>query len=377
MKVAVNGLFLTRPHTGVGQYTRNLVTALAGTRGVDVTVLVPEPVDLPLPKKVKVRVVSPGRRYLGRGLSLDHWERVVAPQAALAAGADIYHTPYPTPPPEVAMPVAMTVHDMIPWQHPYYRRSLRSRRKLKGVLTGIRRADLILTVSRSAADDIVSVADIDPRRIKVSYEGLDLAFTKVPTDPIRKKVLAKHRLTRPYVLYLGGFDYRKNVRRLTLAFGRSGLADSHDLVIAGAVAAPGTALYADYHRLSILLAQAGIAGQTRLLGWLTESEKAAVLSGAGAFVYPSLAEGFGLPVLEALALGTPVATSRIPVMTELFNGAVEFFDPADIDEQAAAIRAVVGTNRLAMKRRGRILATKELTWKVAAARTVQAYGLLK
>lgn len=376
VRIAFNGLFLTRPHSGMGRYSHGLLPALAkALTNAEILVFVPEPVDFAVPAKVKVVEVPPKRFWLGRGVALDDWERRTMPRAVAEAGASLYHAPYDCPLPDFRIPAVMTVHDMIPWQFPYYRRSARSRAKAKRKLDGIRRADRIVTVSQASAEAISAVAGVPSQLISVAHESVSEAFKKKPTAAAIKAAAKRHRLPRPYVFYIGGFDYRKNVRGLIAAFARSGLAETHDLVIGGTVTAPNSALYADFHRLSILLRQAGIHGQTRLVGDLEEAEKAAVMAGADCFAYPSLAEGFGVPILEALAVGTPVTASSLPVTRELFAGAVSTFDPYDPDDIATILRRAVDSPPKAMITRGRTLARTAYTWEKTAktvARTYQA-----
>lgn len=374
--VALNGLFLTRPYTGMGQYTLGLMEALPkALPQAELSVIVPRAVDLPLSKRWQIRVEEPGRGRFGRlggeGLALDKWERGLT-RVASDLGADVYHSPYPTPAPEATLPTVMTVHDMIPFQLPYYRRSLRSRAKQRRILEGIQQADALVTVSETSAAAIVTTAGVPVERIQVAYEGLGPDFVTKPSAASVTKAKRQHGLDRPYVLYIGGFDYRKNVRRLIAGFGKSQLAESHDLLIAGAIDVPAGALYDDFHRLAQLIAQAGIGNSVRLIGHIGGAEKSALMKGAAAVCYPSLAEGFGLPILEALALGTPVATSRLDVTRELFTGAVEFFDPRDPSDLAAALRETVGRTATPMRKRGLAIA-KEFAWPDTAARTAEVY----
>lgn len=396
MKIAFNGLFLTRPYTGMGQYTLHLLRALAAAKprhryvvimpapleeaaGLDATGGTNDLTSLIALKNITVAVVPPRRRRLGAGLALDHWEAHELAAAVADAKVDLYHTPYPTPPPQLSVPVMMTVHDMIPWQLPEYRRGLKSGIKKSRQLSGIKAADHICTVSQASKDEIVRVAQVDPNVISVTYDGVDDSYTKtVPAATVRR-VKKQFGLRRPYLLYFGGYDTRKNVRGLLEGFARSGLARSHDLVLAGSVSAPATKLYVDHAKLPDLVKRHRLGRSVRTTGWLSDADKRALLTGTAAFVYPSLAEGFGLPVLEALAVGAPVAASQIPPTVELFGDAVTVFDPEDPRALAAALAAVVGLNRRsarpalrASKKAGRELAAR-YTWEGVAAQTIKAY----
>ena len=372
MKIAYNGLFLTRPLTGMGQYTEHLLAELPKTLPkAEHVAIVPGRVATP-PKGVTVETLKPGRYGVGEGLALDRWESHDLPKLAKDLGADVLLTPYPTPPTDVEIPVVMTVHDMIPWQLPAYRRSLRSRLKLRRIFEGIRQADQLLTVSKFSRDSIVHLAKVDPKKITIVHDGVGDRYRKRPTPAAITKVRRANKLSaRPYVLYLGGYDYRKNVRRLIDAFAASGLAETHDLALAGAVTAPPGALYDDFRQLPELLQAAGISKQTKRLGFVSEADKPALLAGADAFVYPSVAEGFGIPILEALGLGVPVAAGKIPSTRELFPGAVALFDPADPSNMAAVLKRTVKNPSKARTAKGKSLA-KRYTWSAAAKKAAAA-----
>lgn len=366
MKVAYNGLFLTRPLTGMGQYTAHMFAELPKALAkAEHVAIVPGRVTAP-PKGMTVDILKPTRYGVGEGLALDRWESHDLPKRAQELGADVLLTPYPTPPADVEIPVVMTVHDMIPWQLRAYRRSLRSRLKLRRVLEGIRQADHILTVSKFARDSIIHLAGVSSKQITIVHDGVDDRYRQRPTAAAIAKVRKAHKLVaRPYLLYLGGYDYRKNVRRLIEAYAASGLPETHDLALAGAVTAPPGALYDDYRKLPELLQEAGITRQTRRLGFVDEADKPALVAGADAFAFPSVAEGFGIPILEALGLGVPVAAGKIPSTQELFPGAVALFDPVDPSNMASVLARTVSKPVASRISKGKTLA-KRYTWPAAA-----------
>ncbi|MEX2209633.1 MAG: glycosyltransferase family 1 protein [Patescibacteria group bacterium] len=375
-RIAVNGLFLTRPHTGMGRYTLGLLRSLpAAMRGAEFVAFVPEKVAVDLPRAIRTVVVPPKRSLLGRGKALDDWERSRLGVAAGQCKAHLIFQPYPAPPTRnpFDVPVVMAVHDVIPWQLPRYRRAIRSRVKFRGIKRGIRAADHLLTVSSASAKAISWAVDVPRQQIAVTYEGLEPEYRTVPSSRTVTAVRKRYGLVRPYVFYVGGYDYRKNIRGLVRGFAESGLPAGHDLVLAGALTAPSSALYEDFHRLPILIAQSKVNGQVRTIGFVSESEKQALLSGADAFCYPSLAEGFGLPVLEALAGGTPVAASDIEPIHELFAGAYEPFRPDHTEELATALRKAVLEPDERKVEKGHDWA-KHYTWETAAERTAAVFS---
>lgn len=379
MRVIHNGLFLTRPKTGIGQYTSRLLKALAKDGRHQHIALVPEMPEHRL-KGVEIEVVPPSRSWLGLGLALDYWESHDLATAARKLGADIFHTHYQTPPPRTGdIPVVMTVHDMIRWQLPPYKRSLRRKIKFAKQMRGIRRATHLCTVSETAKADIIRLAHVPATRITVTYDGLD-ASQCAPSSASRvTAVKKKYGLKRPFVLYIGGYDYRKNVRGLVTGFAASGLARTHDLVFVGAKGTPPALLfdrlYSDLKQLPELIRRAGLQRAAKRLPFVSEDEKQALLTGADCFVYPSLAEGFGIPVLEALALGTPVAASDIPVHRELFKSAFAGFDPKLTADIGKTIRQVASHPDAKRAGVGRQLA-RRYTWDSVARRTAKIYERL-
>ncbi len=167
----------------------------------------------------------------------------------------------------------------------------------------------MLTVSEAAARDIVAELGIEPARVHVVYHGPNQEGSAPPTAADRARVRQQYALPERFFLYLGGFDVRKNVQGIVAGYARY-LALGGDpavkLVLAGALPAAESAFFPDPRRLA---RDAGCAGQVHCCGWVAEADKAALYALATAFVFPSLYEGFGMMVLEAMQAGAPVVTS--------------------------------------------------------------------
>ncbi|NYD68524.1 glycosyltransferase family 4 protein [Agromyces atrinae] len=189
------------------------------------------------------------------------------------------------------------------------------------VARAIRSTQRVITVSTSAADDVAAVFDIDPARITTIPHGMDVDHFSAPTDlspELRAIVPAE------YVLYLGNIEPRKNLVELVRAFSRPELARTGiTLVIAGKPA----------WNFDEAMAAIASAPNVLHLGFVSDSDRIALMQAAQAFVFPSLYEGFGLPVLEALAAGTPVVASRRGSLREVAGPAREI---VDLDEAGIA-----------------------------------------
>jgi glycosyltransferase involved in cell wall biosynthesis len=186
---------------------------------------------------------------------------------------------------------------------------------------------------------------------------LGLDPVEVPASDAVAAVRGALGLARPYLLYVGTLEPRKNLPRLLAAFGR--LPPEHDLVVAGPAGWGDSA--------------AAFAGdpRVRLVGFVDEPTKAALYAGAAAVCYPSLREGFGLPVLEAMAYGAPVVTSRGTATAEVGGDAVVLVDPVDVDDIARGITDALA-RRPALAAAGRCRAAL-FTWDATADKVVEAY----
>ncbi len=316
MHIAVNGWFLGQETTGSGQYLHHLLDRLPDQKpGVKVTVLVPAAADLTAwqarwPRLALQPVKLPPLPANWQKL---WWEQVAFPAAALRLRPDALWVPYWAAPLWQPCPVAVTVHDLIPLLLPAYRGGFLQRRYTALVAASARRAAAVLTVSRASAGDIVDHLHIAPERVHVVYHGPNTGPNTDVDAPVREQELAavraKYGLPERYFLYLGGFDVRKNVEGVLAAYQRyleKGGDPQIRLVIAGKLPAHDSTFAPDPRAIA---ARLGLQSQVHFCGWVDETDKAALYALATAYVFPSLSEGFGMMVLEAMAAGTPVITS--------------------------------------------------------------------
>jgi glycosyltransferase involved in cell wall biosynthesis len=225
-----------------------------------------------------------------------------------------------------------------------------------------RSADRIIAVSEATKAEIGRVLDVPPDRVDVVYEAGRPPGPATPEPELR----ARLRLgDAPLVLSVSARRPHKNLRRLLQAF--AGLAEGTSLVLPGYPTPFEGELVAEVSRL-------GLAGRVRLLGWVSEEDLEALYLAARCFVFPSLAEGFGLPVLEAMERGVPVACSRASSLPEVAGDAARYFDPLDVEDLRRAIAELLEDEslraRLAAAGRDR---ARLFSWERAAAETVAVY----
>jgi glycosyltransferase involved in cell wall biosynthesis len=222
----------------------------------------------------------------------------------------------------------LTIHDMASLDHPEWfedKFGLWYRALLPRL---IRRVRSIITVSQFSKERIVALSRIQTARVHVIPNGVDRSFRPASPEMI-SVALARFNLTRPYLLFVGSLEPRKNLQALLRAW-RLGQFHGANLAIVGA----GSHVFPDMKLHSI-------PANVSLLGCVPDDLLPALYSGAKGFVYPSVYEGFGLPSLEALSCGCPVAISDIPAHRETFGNIASYFDPYDVEQLSDALESLL------------------------------------
>ncbi len=279
---------------------------------------------------------------------------------------DIFFTPAHVIPFTYAGPAVATVHDLgyhhFPEAHPWRQLAyLRWSTRHNG-----RRARRIIADSEATKEDLIRLDGIPADKIEVIYPGIDPALQPVTDEAAITTVLHKYNVTPPYLLYLSTLQPRKNVARLAEAFAASDL--PHQLILAGK---PGWLSQPILDTISNL--QSPKATKINVTGFIDEQDKAALLSGATAVLYPSLYEGFGFPVLEAQACGTAVLTANSSSLPEVAGDAALLVDPLDTVAMTQGIQKLANDEAYRQKlvQRG-FENVKRFSWEETAVQVLQA-----
>ena len=371
-RVGLNALVLRTDasyrNAGPSRYTTNLVQALLAQPSQNrFTIFLNEQVrGLPFDPAQPVRILrtkAPTSRSGVRVL----WEHFIAPWHIGAARLDVVHSMLNVVPLAAPTRHVVTVHDLsfmrTPGAHPAHRRWYLT----AATWLSVRRARAVLADSLATKADVVELLDVNPERVHVIYPGSEAAFR--PRQEAEVQAFRRSsQLDRPFVLFVGTLEPRKNVDVLVRAFGvvaRNGF--QGDLVLAG-----GSGWATD--AIDAALEESPVRGRIHRVGYVKQEDLPYWYCAADLVVYPSSYEGFGLPVLEAMASGTPVITSNRSSLPEVAGDAALTVDPRDIQQLAAAMTAVLASpeRRTQMSDRG-LAQARQFDWTVAAERCLSLY----
>ncbi|MFG2038359.1 glycosyltransferase family 4 protein [Dactylosporangium sp. NPDC048998] len=359
-RVLVDATSVPADRGGVGRYVDGLLGAL-GVLDADLAVVCQrtdaERYGRLLPN---ARIMSAPAAAAHRPARLA-WEQTGLPMLAQQVGAQVLHSPFYTCPLRAGCPVTVTVHDATFFTEPeHYDKSRRTFFR-SAIKTSLRRASRVIVPSKATRDELIRLLDADPTRIDVAYHGVDPEAFHAPSEDEKARVRARLGLgSTEYIAFLGAKEPRKNVPSLIRGW-ISAVCDRQDppaLVVAGGQG----------HDDEIDGAIAEVPSHLRLLrpGYLRYADLPGFLGGAVVAAYPSFGEGFGLPILEAMACGAPVLTTPRLSLPEVGGDAVAYTGPSP-DEIARDLAALLDDTerRNALAKAGAARA-KEFTWESSA-----------
>ncbi|MCL4397619.1 glycosyltransferase family 4 protein [Patescibacteria group bacterium] len=345
MKVGIDISQMAFPGTGVGIYTRNLVTSLLKTNN-DLVLF-----GASLRKQKEFKVFPQTKVFPIPPTLLEIlWNQLhTLPVESLIGKVDVFHSSDWTQPPTTAKKIT-TIHDLVVYKYPqssHPKIVAAQKRRLEWVKKEV---DAVIAISQSTKKDIVKTLNIPQEKIKVIYEA-----TTMKKGQVKKS-------ERPYILAVGTREPRKNLGRLIQAYQLLKTKDV-DLVIAG--------------KYGWGEKEETVNG-VKLLGYVPNDQLADLYTNAAVFVYPSLYEGFGIPILEAFNCDCPVITSNVSSMPEVGGDAAIYIDPLDANDLAEKIETVLEMNKSkkdALIKKGRGQASK-FSWEETARQTAKAYETL-
>lgn len=289
----------------------------------------------------------------------------------LRHGLDLFHATHYVLPPLPRGKAIVTIHDIIHLLYPQFLPSRAAHIYARVMIRrALNRADRIITVSHNSKRDLTDYFGVSSDRVEVIYNGVARRFRADVPEEERRRVAEKLGLPSPYMLFLGGERPHKNVRNVVRAFAEARRKEgTHQaLVLAGP-------LPKNRGRVEALIAALDLEKAVRRTGLVDEADLPALYAGATAFLYPTLYEGFGLPVVEAMACGVPVLTSATSALQEVAGGHALLVDPMDVDAIAAGIvtLATDPKKRAELSRLG-LARSADFSWDKAAEATLNVYA---
>jgi glycosyltransferase involved in cell wall biosynthesis len=297
------------------------------------------------------------------------WEQTGLPMVAQQVGAHVLHSPHYTMPLRSGRPVVVTVHDATFFTEPDLHSSVKATFFRSATRTALRRATRVVTPSKATRDELVRVLDADATKVDVAYHGVDQQMFHVPTETEKARVQARLGLAgQSYIAFLGMLEPRKNVPGLIRGWVQAceGREVTPALVLAGGSGWDDT----------IDATMAEVPSHLRVLrpGYLRFSDLPGYLGGAMLVAYPSYGEGFGLPVLEAMACGAAVLTTDRLSLPEVGGDAVAYTEP-DVDAIARNLTALLDDpDRRAQLGQAGHTRSLEFTWAASAEAHMAAFA---
>jgi glycosyltransferase involved in cell wall biosynthesis len=290
--------------------------------------------------------------------------------ALFDSNADIFHFFNYIVPPKIKGKVIVTVYDMVYKLYPETMTKRNYKRLDKELKRSVDRADKIITISENSKNEIIKFLNVDATKIEIVYPGIDrINYTKKYSNDEINKVKKKYKLPSKYILYLGTLEPRKNIVRIIESYSKlkTQINEQIYLVIAGKKGWM-------YEEIFKKVESLGLENDVIFTGYVDEIDKHLLYKMSEVFVFPSLYEGFGMPVLEAMAAGVPVITSNTSALPEVVGDAGILINPNDVEELANAMKKVLEDKDLKQKliKKG-LTQSLKFSWEKSARKLLEIY----
>ena len=366
MKIVVNCFPITDERTGIGHYAYQLLHALARLEEADLQLLF-------------ARDAGARHAFAGDGVKILEapfltrqslrriaWENLVLPRLLREKRADLYFSPdYVLPFRKLPCPGVLTIHDLAFMTLPGTNNRRYGTYLRLVVPASARKAGAVIAISEYTRGEVVRLLGVREEKVRRIYYGRDEEFERPPDRAEGEEAV-------PYILFVGTLDRRKNIPRLVEAFSilkREG-GFPHRLLLAGP-------RKFGYQEVLSAVERLGLEGEVCEKGYVEREMMKRLYRGASLLVLPSLYEGFGLPLLEAMACGTPIAASNVTAIPEVAGDAAAYFDPLDVGEMASVIRGLLEDEGLraglAKKGQSRL---RHFSWEKCARETMEVFRSL-
>lgn len=372
MRVFINGLLLTNRFSGVQFSIENLllgIDKIVKHAGVEIEACLPEGYNGPLlqTSHIKLHII---KGYRGNSLHRVFWEHLIQPRLLRNLGPCILHSPGYILPYRCPVPGVVTIHDLFIFKHPSLCRKKSVIYFQSSLARTIESSKKIIAVSETVKRDILHYFDLSSEKVEVIHHGINPRFRKVIDVMILSMVRKKYKLPQEFVLFVGNIEPKKNLVNLLAAWHllkSMKKNNPYKLVIAGQKGWMYAEVFKKYRTL-------GLENDVIFTGYVDSVDLPSLYSLASLLVLVSIDEGFGLPVLEAMACGVPVLASNIESLREISDGNAKFTTPNAPGEIAQKLNELLNDHELRTRLSEKGLQwSKKFTWESAAQKTIEVY----
>jgi len=351
MKIGIDMQSTVASKTGIGHYTSQLVKKL-----------------ISIDRTNSYNFLRCNRFWSERVPRRLIWENIEIPRQAKQIKLDLLHVPGFASPYSCPCPIIVTVHDLIGMIFPKNLGLFSRFYWSKWLPFVVKRADVILASSENTKKDIQRLLGVNPENIKVVYLGVGKHFIPKKEKEI-SQVKNKYGISNDYVLHVGAVEPRKNIERLIVAFKKAKAKVGKDikLVIAGKKEWA-------YEKVLSTIKKEALQNDVIFSGYIEDADLPAIYSGASVLAFPSLYEGFGLPLVEAMACGTPIVASNISSVPEIAKEAAILVDPYNEEDLSEALVSVLSDQKLkdSLTQKGH-KRVSEFSWDKTAQEVLKEY----
>ena len=374
MRIGVDITAAVTQGGGIGRYTRELIYALIKADkeneyhlfSARQPAVLPVPDPVPAGENIRYHQAPLNERWLYR---LWYRLRLPLPVQLLTGSLDLFHSPdFVLPPVRGGIPTILTVHDLSFVHFPDTFTPALVNYLNKVVPWSVERATHILADSQATKDDLMNIWQVGAEKVTVLYSGVSGRFRPVTDKKQLAAVRKKYGLgSEPFLVSVSTLQPRKNFQMLIRAFKPVAEQQPHNLVIAG-----GKGWL--YEEMLAEVEKQGLAGRVKFIGFVADSDLPALYSEASLMVFPSLYEGFGLPLLEAMACGVPVLSSNSSCLPEVVGEAAVQLSPTDQEAWSQMMNGLLAdSGRRARMVAAGFLQARKFTWKKAAVQLLGIY----
>jgi len=373
VRVAIDALALRRPFTGVQRYITSLLSAFDSLiRSGDQSISADDSFVVLAGRKAELPALSDRFTILRTIFRAENrtlrilYQQFLMHGRLFKAGAEVLHSPAYVSPKLTYLPTVLTIHDMFAFDFPALCKKVSVMHFRKFVPHSVKNARRIIVPSTYTRERVIAQFPEAGAKIVVVPFGVDEMFFSAA---VREWPLDERPLPERFVLYLGGLEPKKNLETLIKAFFATTLSKKLDIDLVIAGPDTGSAKHLKYMAEGL-----GFGNRIHFLGFVEDALLPALYRKAAAFAFPSIAEGFGFPILEAMASGVPVVASGIPALREIGGKAVKFFTPGNIANLREALEEVLLDSKCAayFAEQGKHRA-ENFTWTKTAQVTMRTY----